>query len=123
MSISERLKAKIDQKIIENLGIDVTFLKKTQIYYNSRGEQLDEEFDEQTVRIVVYNFTSSQRDDVPFGEIEAGDLVAIVSSDVEVGIGDKLVISSKQWKVEAIEPHLVQQLNVGWILRLVPVQA
>jgi hypothetical protein len=122
MVLSQRWKEKIDEKIIENLGINVTFIKKTQPYYNSRGEKESDTETLSSIKIVPYNVVDPLQERLPFGNFKSGDMVAVVSSDVVMDIDDMFTIDNKNWVIKEIRPNYTP-INVGYLVLLVPEHA
>jgi hypothetical protein len=77
----------------------VTFKKVSTPTYNNRGEIISSTYTESTVTIVDYSINKSSKSREQWGEFLAGDRVAAIPYNVDVGVDDIFVIRSEDYRV------------------------
>lgn len=123
VSKQDAIRAKLATKVFNQIGKNVTFIKKLSPTYNSRGEiDIEGTQSTSTITIVPYNILYKEESHQPFGDLTLGDMDAAVPYTVSIDYKDEMTIESESYFVSSIERNYLPD-NVVTIVRLTRKQA
>jgi hypothetical protein len=117
MTIQDDVREEVDE-LFSEAGKAVTFIKKSQPIYNTRGEQENVTNTSSAQTVIPYNITQKELNQLSFGNLPEGTMILLCRYDLAVDIGDMFTIESETWRVVRTERHYLPE-NVGTLAAVV----
>lgn len=111
------IRTKLQSKVFDVFGKNVTLISKSAPVYNDRGELEGETETNSSITIVPYNIIDKRQTYEAFGQLNEGEMDAAIPYTVTVNIDDSLLIESERWLIKEIAPNYLPD-NVVTIVRL-----
>ncbi len=125
MSLTEKFRTKLEKKVFANgkLASDATFYIESSASYDEYGAKINVAETSTSIRIVPYNLFAARVNYLPFGDLNEGDMDAVVPYDTIVTIKQKVSLLNVDYEVKAYENYLVENGIVAVYIRLSKIQS
>jgi hypothetical protein len=120
MTLTAKFRNKLDKKVFATgkLASDANFYAETSASYDEYGAKINVTETYTSVRIVPYNLFAGRVNYTPFGDMDEGDMDAVVPYDTTVTLKQKVTLLGETYEVKQFENYLVENGIVAVALRL-----
>ena len=124
MGLSDKFINKLAKKVFATgkLASSATFYAESSAAYDDYGAKIDVAESGSTVKIVPYNLFGGRINYVPFGDLDEGDMDAVVPYDTSVSLDQKVTLAGTNYRVKSYENYLVEDTVVAVAIRLAKIQ-
>jgi len=120
MSLDTKFRNKLEKKVFATgkLASDASFYSKDSISYDEYGSEINVTETSTSIRIVPYNLFGGRVNYLPFGDLQEGDMDAVVPYNTTVFMKQKVTFKSVDYEVKTFEDYYVENNMVAIALRL-----